>query len=88
MVGVLIVVSVDPDGPGSTTGIYFGDIIVNFAGSFIGGVRDLQPYPEPESVGKSLRVVDAEANQIISEQFADKRAAQHSVREAGQNHRC
>jgi S1-C subfamily serine protease len=52
----LIVVSVDPDGPGSKAGVLFGDVIVALDGAAVGGIRDLQPFLEPESVGKTIGV--------------------------------
>ena len=52
----LIVVTVDPDGPGNKAGVQFGDVIVSLEGTAVGGVRDLQAFLEPESVGKTIAV--------------------------------
>jgi S1-C subfamily serine protease len=52
----LIVVSVEPDGPGSKAGIMFGDVIVALGGTEVRNIRDLQVFLEPESVGKTIPV--------------------------------
>jgi S1-C subfamily serine protease len=50
----LIVVTVEAEGPGAKGGVQFGDVIVSFEGTAVGSVRDLQPFLEPESVGKTI----------------------------------
>jgi S1-C subfamily serine protease len=50
----LIVVSVDPDGPGSKSGVVFGDVIIALEQTPVGSIRELQAFLEPESVGKTL----------------------------------
>jgi S1-C subfamily serine protease len=52
----LIVVTVDPEGPGNKAGVQFGDVIVSLEGTAVGGVRDLQVFLDPESVGKIITV--------------------------------
>ena len=52
----LIVVSVEPDGPGGKAGVLFGDIIVALGGAPVGNLRDLQAFLEPESVGNTIAV--------------------------------
>jgi S1-C subfamily serine protease len=52
----LIVVTVEPEGPGAKGGVQFGDVIVSFESTAVGSVRDLQPFLEPESVGKTIAV--------------------------------
>ena len=52
----LIVVSVEPDGPGGKAGVLFGDVIVGLAEIAVRNVRDLQAFLEPESVGKTIPV--------------------------------
>lgn len=52
----LIVVSVEPDGPGGKAGVLFGDVIVALGGAAVGNLRDLQAFLEPESVGKAIPV--------------------------------
>ena len=52
----LIVVSVEPDGPGSKAGVLFGDVIVALEGTAVSNIRDLQAFLEPESVGKTIPV--------------------------------
>jgi S1-C subfamily serine protease len=50
----LIVISVEPDGPGSKAGIVFGDVIVALEGTAVRNIRDLQAFLEPEFVGKTV----------------------------------
>ena len=50
----LIVVTVEPEGPAAQAGVQFGDVIVSFESTAVGSLRDLQPFLEPESVGKVI----------------------------------
>ena len=52
----LIVVSVEPDGPGGTAGVLFGDVVVALGGAAVGSLRDVQAFLEPESVGTTIPV--------------------------------
>ena len=52
----LLVVTVDPEGPGGKAGVLFGDVIVALEGTTVSGVRDLQAFLDPESVGKKIAV--------------------------------
>jgi serine protease DegQ len=52
----LIVVSVEPDGPGGKAGVLFGDVIVALGGAAVSNLRDLQAFLEPESVGTIIPV--------------------------------
>jgi S1-C subfamily serine protease len=52
----LIVVSVEPQGPGSKAGVLLGDVIVALDGKAVSSVRDLQAFLEPECVGKTIPV--------------------------------
>jgi S1-C subfamily serine protease len=52
----LIVVSVEPDGPGGKAGVVFGDVIVALGGAAVSNLRDLQAFLEPESVGNTIPV--------------------------------
>jgi S1-C subfamily serine protease len=52
----LIVVSVEPEGPGGKAGVQFGDVIVSLEGTAVASVRDLQAFLDPESVGKTVAV--------------------------------
>jgi S1-C subfamily serine protease len=52
----LIVVSVEPEGPGDKAGVLFGDVIVALEGRAVSNIRDLQAFLEPESVGKRVPV--------------------------------
>jgi S1-C subfamily serine protease len=52
----LLVVTVDPEGPGGNAGMLFGDVIVALEGTAVSGVRDLQAFLDPESVGKIITV--------------------------------
>jgi len=52
----LIVVTVEPEGPGGKAGVQFADVIVSLEGAAVGSIRDLQPFLEPESIGKTVVV--------------------------------
>jgi S1-C subfamily serine protease len=52
----LLVVTVDPEGPGGKAGVLFGDVIVALENTPVGGVRDLQAFLDPETVGKIIPV--------------------------------
>lgn len=52
----LIVVSVEPHGPGGTAGVLFGDVLVALGGAAVGSLRDVQAFLEPESVGTTIPV--------------------------------
>jgi S1-C subfamily serine protease len=52
----LIVVSVEPQGPGSNAGVLLGDVIVALEGKAVSNIRDLQALLGPESVGKTIPV--------------------------------
>jgi S1-C subfamily serine protease len=52
----LIVVSVEPDGPGGKAGVVFGDVIVALGSAAVSNLRDLQAFLEPESVGNTIPV--------------------------------
>jgi S1-C subfamily serine protease len=51
-----IVVSIDPDGPAKRAGLMLGDIITNWNGDPLTGVRDLLRHLGPSSVGKVVDV--------------------------------
>jgi S1-C subfamily serine protease len=61
----LIVVSVEPDGPGSKAGVLFGDVIVALEGTAVNNIRDLQAFLEPESVGKTLSVSIIRSGKLV-----------------------
>jgi S1-C subfamily serine protease len=52
----LIVVNVEPDGPGGKAGVVFGDVIVALGGAAVSNLRDLLAFLEPESVGNTIPV--------------------------------
>ena len=52
----LIVVTVEPDGPGSKAGVLFSDVIIALEGTAVSNIRDLQAFLEPESVSKTIPV--------------------------------
>jgi len=60
----LIVVTVDPEGPGHKAGVLFGDVIMSLDDKAIRDVRDLQAFLEPDSVGKTLAVSLIRGGQI------------------------
>ncbi|HEX2137097.1 MAG TPA: S1C family serine protease [Microvirga sp.] len=69
----VMVMSVDPQGPGAAAGIRQGDILVTWDGVPVGGVACLQRALGPESVGRTLPVgllragSSVQANLTISE---------------------
>ncbi|HEX9442561.1 MAG TPA: trypsin-like peptidase domain-containing protein [Candidatus Binatia bacterium] len=50
----LLVVSVEPNGPGGSAGLLFGDVIAALEGKAIGDMQDLQGLLGPESVGSTM----------------------------------
>ena len=52
----LIVVSVEPEGPGAKAGVLLGDVIVALEDKAVSNIRDLQTFLESESVGKTIPV--------------------------------
>jgi S1-C subfamily serine protease len=52
----LIVVSVDPKGPGAAANIHQGDVLVSFDGKPIGKLQPLLRMLGPDSVGKSMSI--------------------------------
>lgn len=50
-VGGVIVVAVDPDGPGAAAGVLLGDVITTWSGQPISGMRDLMSRLGPDSAG-------------------------------------
>jgi S1-C subfamily serine protease len=61
----LIVVTVDPQGPGGKAGVLFGDVIVALENTPVGGVRDLQAFLDPEFVGKIISVSLIRGGQLV-----------------------
>jgi len=61
----LMIANIDAHGPGSKTGIVFGDVIVALEGKPIGSIRELQAFLEPESVGKPLSVSVIRGGKLI-----------------------
>src|SRR5882724_12914517 len=52
----LIVVSVEPGGPGSQAGVLLGDVIVALEGRAVSNIRELQAFLEPDLIGKTLSI--------------------------------
>ena len=52
----LIVVSVEPGGPGSQAGVLLGDVIVALEGRTVSNIRELQAFLEPDLIGKTLSI--------------------------------
>jgi S1-C subfamily serine protease len=52
----LIVVSVDPDGPGQKAGIKQGDVLIRWNGHALQSVRGIYVLLGPESVGQSVQI--------------------------------
>jgi S1-C subfamily serine protease len=66
----IMVVSVDPNGPARTAGVLVGDVIVEFDGEAMPGVRSLFARLTPESVGKSAELKMLRAGQIATARVA------------------
>jgi S1-C subfamily serine protease len=62
----IMVVSLDPSGPGRAAGVHVGDIIVGLDGEALGGMRSLQSRLTPESVGRSAELKIVRAGQIAT----------------------
>jgi S1-C subfamily serine protease len=52
----LIVVSVEPGGPGSQAGVLLGDVIVALEGKAVSNIRELQAFLEPDLIGETLSI--------------------------------
>ena len=52
----LIVVSVEPDGPGSKAGVLLGDVIVALDDKAVSNVRELQACLEPDLIGRTVSI--------------------------------
>jgi S1-C subfamily serine protease len=54
--GGVIVVNIEPDGPGDRAGVLIGDVLLSLDGKPVSDTRDVQTSLSPESVGKTLNV--------------------------------
>jgi S1-C subfamily serine protease len=54
--GEIMVMSVDPKGPGATAGIHQGDVLMSWDGAPIGKVQALLRWLGPDSVGKPVTI--------------------------------
>jgi len=61
----LMVANIDAHGPGSKSGVVFGDVIVALEGKHVGSIRELQTFLEPESVGKTLSMSVIRGGKLI-----------------------
>jgi S1-C subfamily serine protease len=52
----IMVMSVDPDGPGRTAGMHIGDVIAKWNSESVHGVRGLARHLGPESVGQPVTI--------------------------------
>jgi S1-C subfamily serine protease len=59
----LIVVDVDPNGPGRRAGVLQGDIVAQWDGEPVRGMRELSARLGPESVGRSVAITVIRAGQ-------------------------
>lgn len=50
----VIVVGLDPDGPGARAGMVLGDVVTGWQGTAIASVRDLLAHLDPETVGQAV----------------------------------
>ncbi|HWG04587.1 MAG TPA: S1C family serine protease [Beijerinckiaceae bacterium] len=72
----LIVVSVDPDGPGQKAGVYIGDVVTTWDGEPVGGMRGLMRRLGPDVVGTKVAVgvLRAGANVEVSLEIGERPA--------------
>lgn len=61
----LIVVGVDPEGPGSRAGLLLGDVLVAWDGTALSSVRDMLARLDPDSVGKDVALELIRAGQPV-----------------------
>ncbi len=52
----VIVVSIDPDGPGAAAGVLLGDVITFWNGESVSGLRDIVLQLGPESIGAAVEL--------------------------------
>lgn len=73
----MIVVGVDPDGPGAKAGVILGDIVTGWNGGPIASVRDLLSRLDPEMVGRqvALDLLRGGAPQRLVVTIAERAAA-------------
>jgi S1-C subfamily serine protease len=62
----VMVVSLDPNGPGRAAGVHVGDIVIGFDGEAVPGMRSLHARLTPESVGKSAELRMVRAGQVAT----------------------
>src|SRR5262245_39505574 len=62
----LMVVSVDPNGPGRRAGILVGDILTSWNGEPLGGVRDVFGRLSAEAIGRTIDLAIVRAGQTAS----------------------
>lgn len=62
----IMVVSLDPNGPGRAAGVHVGDIVIGFDGEAVPGMRSLHAKLTPESVGKSAELRMVRAGQVAT----------------------
>jgi S1-C subfamily serine protease len=60
----IMVISVDPNGPGAAAGVYQGDVVVNWDGRPIDKLAPLLRSLGPDSVGKMLTIELRRGNQV------------------------
>lgn len=62
----LIVVDVDPDGPGRRAGVLQGDVVARWDGEAVEGVRDVSARLDPETVGRTVHLTVIRAGQATT----------------------
>ena len=60
----IMVMSVDPQGPGASAGLHQGDIILACNGAPVAGIRPLLRQLGPDSIGSSVTLEISRAGQI------------------------
>ncbi len=73
----VIVVGLDPDGPGAKAGVLLGDVVTGWNGTPIGSVRELLDRLDPEMVGRevALDLLRAGAPLRLHVRIAERAAA-------------
>ena len=62
----IIVVSVDPNGPGARAGILLGDVVAKWSGEPVRSVRDIFRRLGPETVGQNVELTIVRAGQATT----------------------
>ena len=62
----IMIMSVDPAGPGRTAGMHIGDVIAKWNGEPVHGVRDLARRLSAETVGQAVTVTYLRGGEVMT----------------------